>query len=88
MENSWVGQRFSDPPLDIPGVARGHGVHAIGTVTRVGDLARAFEDALRIAEGGAPVLVDVLCEQRISASSSRREGCRDRGDGEVVADLI
>ncbi len=22
VENSWVGQRFSDPPLDIPGIAR------------------------------------------------------------------
>ena len=40
VENSWVGQRFSDPPLDIPGIARSHGVQAIGTVTRVGDLAR------------------------------------------------
>jgi thiamine pyrophosphate-dependent acetolactate synthase large subunit-like protein len=81
VENSWVGQRFSDPPLDIPGIARGHGVHAIGTVSRVGDLARAFEDALRIAESGAPVLVDVMCEQRISASSHAEKGVETAGTG-------
>jgi thiamine pyrophosphate-dependent acetolactate synthase large subunit-like protein len=79
VENSWVGQRFSDPPLDIPGIARSHGVHAIGTVTRVGDLARAFEDALKIAEGGSPVLVDVLCETRVSASSHAEKGVETAG---------
>jgi len=79
VENAWVGQRFSDPPLDIPGIARGHGVEAIGTVTRVGDLPAALEQALRIAEGGAPVLVDVLCEQRISASSHAERGVETAG---------
>jgi thiamine pyrophosphate-dependent acetolactate synthase large subunit-like protein len=79
VENAWVGQRFSDPPLDIPGIARSHGVEAIGTVTRVGDLAGALEQALRIAEGGAPVLVDVLCEQRVSASSHAERGVETAG---------
>jgi thiamine pyrophosphate-dependent acetolactate synthase large subunit-like protein len=79
VENAWVGQRFSDPPLDIPGIARSHGVHAMGTVTRVGDLALAFEDALRFAEGGRPVLVDVLCETRVSASSHAEKGVETAG---------
>jgi thiamine pyrophosphate-dependent acetolactate synthase large subunit-like protein len=82
VENSWVGQRFSDPPLDIPGIARSHGVQAIGTVTRVGDLAGALEEALQVAESGAPVLVDVLCEQRISASSHAEKGVETAGTGQ------
>jgi thiamine pyrophosphate-dependent acetolactate synthase large subunit-like protein len=82
VENSWVGQRFSDPPLDIPGIAKSHGVQAIGTVTRVGDLAGALEEALQVAEGGAPVLVDVLCEQRISASSHAEKGVETAGTGQ------
>ena len=81
VENSWVGQRFSDPPLDIPGIARSHGVHAIGTVTRIGDLPGALEQALQVAEGGAPVLVDVLCEQRVSASSHAEKGVETAGTG-------
>jgi thiamine pyrophosphate-dependent acetolactate synthase large subunit-like protein len=83
VENAWVGQRFSDPPLDIPGIARDHGVHAIGTVTRIGDLARAFDEALKVAEGGAPVLVDVLCEQRVSASSHAEKGVETAGTGKA-----
>jgi hypothetical protein len=79
VENAWVGQRFSEPALDIPGVARSHGVETIGTITRVGDLAAAFEQALRVAEGGKPVLVDVLCEQRISASSHAEKGVETAG---------
>lgn len=81
VENAWVGQRFSDPPLDIPGLARSQGVEAIGTVTRVGDLPDALERALRIAEAGAPVLVDVLCEQRVSASSHAERGVETAGTG-------
>lgn len=81
VENAWVGQRFSDPALDIPGIARSHGVETIGTVTRVGDLAAAFEQALRIAEGGKPVLVDVLCETRVSASSHAEKGVETAGAG-------
>ena len=81
VENAWVGQRFSDPSLDIPGIARSHGVHAIGTVTRVSDLAGALDEALRIAESGAPVLVDVLCEQRVSASSHAEKGVETAGAG-------
>jgi thiamine pyrophosphate-dependent acetolactate synthase large subunit-like protein len=79
VENAWVGQRFSEPALDIPGLARSHGVETIGTITRVGDLAAAFEQALRVAEGGKPVLVDVLCEQRISASSHAEKGVETAG---------
>ena len=82
LENAWVGQRFSDPPLDIPGIARSHGVQAIGTVTRVGDLAGALEEALQVAEGGAPVLVDVLCEQRVSASGHAEKGVETAGTGQ------
>ena len=48
VENSWVGQRFSDPPLDIPGIAKSHGVQAIGTVTRVGRLAVGQTVALHL----------------------------------------
>ena len=81
VENSWVGQRFSDPPLDIPGIARSHGVEAIGTVRRVSELPKAFDDALRIAAGGAPVLVDVLCEERVSASSHAERGVETAGTG-------
>ena len=80
VENSWVGQRFSDPPLDIPGIARGHGVEAIGTVTRVGDLARragAGAADRRGRRSGAARRAVRAARQRIEP---RREGRRDCGD--------
>ncbi|MGC2780974.1 MAG: thiamine pyrophosphate-binding protein [Bradyrhizobium sp.] len=78
-ENAWVGQRFSDPPLDLPNLARSQGVHAIGTVTRIGDLPGALEQAFQMVAGGAPVLIDVLCEQRVSASSHAERGVETAG---------
>jgi hypothetical protein len=40
-----------------------------------------LEEALQVADGGAPVLVDVLCEQRISASSHAEKGVETAGTG-------
>jgi hypothetical protein len=42
-------------------------------------LSRAIEQALQVAQAGAPVLVDVLCEQRVSASSHAEKGVETAG---------
>ncbi|MEL0294338.1 MAG: thiamine pyrophosphate-binding protein [Alphaproteobacteria bacterium] len=78
-ENAWVGQRFTDPEINIPEIARAQGVQAIGPVERVGDLPAAFARALKIAQSGLPVLVDVICMQRISASSHAERGVETAG---------
>lgn len=41
----------------------------------------AILEALKIAESGAPVLVDVLCEQRVSASTHAERGVETAGTG-------
>ena len=79
LENAWIGQRFTDPRLDLPSIARGQGVHAIGTVKRADDLPRALEEAFEVVSGGDPVLVDVLVEQRTSAVSQSTRGVESAG---------
>lgn len=78
-ENAWVGQRFTDPDISIPGLARAQGVKAGDSVRRVGDLAAAIEEALQTAEAGAPALVNVICSQRVSASSHAEKGVETAG---------
>jgi thiamine pyrophosphate-dependent acetolactate synthase large subunit-like protein len=77
-ENVWIGQRFTDPPLDICGLAKAQGVEAIG-VTKAGELEGALERAIEVVKGGAPCLVDVLAEERVSSTSFATEGVESAG---------
>jgi thiamine pyrophosphate-dependent acetolactate synthase large subunit-like protein len=57
VENAPIGQRMQAPEPDLPGLARGLGIYAPDSVTRLEDLDAALKDALdRIADGEAVVL--------------------------------
>jgi thiamine pyrophosphate-dependent acetolactate synthase large subunit-like protein len=59
VENKHVGMAIIDPPVDLVGLARSHGLIAFGPVVRISDLDAVLEEAFRAAEAGATVLVDV-----------------------------
>jgi thiamine pyrophosphate-dependent acetolactate synthase large subunit-like protein len=59
VENKWIGQRMTDPEIDVAGIARAQGAVAFGPVTDVEDLASTFEAAVKAVEAGSVVVVDV-----------------------------
>ncbi|MGE3146443.1 MAG: thiamine pyrophosphate-dependent enzyme, partial [Pseudorhodoplanes sp.] len=59
VENRWIGQRISDPDIDLGGMARAQGAQAFGPVTAASDLAAVYAQAIAAAESGAVAVVDV-----------------------------
>ncbi len=59
VQNKWIGQRMTDPELDIAGLARAQGAHGFGPVKDVADLAGVFAEAIAAVEAGGVAVVDV-----------------------------
>jgi acetolactate synthase I/II/III large subunit len=59
VENKWIGQRMTDPEIDLAGLARAQGAAGFGPVTNSGELAGVFEQAIRHVERGGVAVVDV-----------------------------
>ena len=59
VENRWIGQRISDPDVDMAGIARAQGAEGFGPVMLPADLVPTFEAAIRAVEAGAVAVVDV-----------------------------
>ena len=68
VENRWVGQRISEPDIDIASMARAQGAHAFGPIETIGDLGTTFEQAIAAVEGGAVAVVDVRVEPGYTAA--------------------
>jgi thiamine pyrophosphate-dependent acetolactate synthase large subunit-like protein len=62
VENRWVGQRISEPDIDIAAIARAQGAQGFGPVTAIGDLGPTFAKAIAAVEAGALAVVDVRVE--------------------------
>jgi thiamine pyrophosphate-dependent acetolactate synthase large subunit-like protein len=62
VENRWVGQKISEPDIDLAAMARAQGATAFGPVTAVGDLPGVFEKAIAAVEAGSLAVVDVRVE--------------------------
>ncbi len=59
IENKWIGQRISDPDIDIAQLARAQGCEGFGPVRDAAALHRIFSEAIAAVEAGAVVVVDV-----------------------------
>jgi thiamine pyrophosphate-dependent acetolactate synthase large subunit-like protein len=62
IENRWVGQRISEPDIDIAAIARAQGAVAFGPVTEIGDLPGVFAKAIAAVEAGDVVVIDARVE--------------------------
>jgi acetolactate synthase I/II/III large subunit len=62
VENKWIGQRISDPDIDIAAMARAQGAMGFGPVARGEDLIAAFEAAIAAVDAGGVAVVDVRIE--------------------------
>jgi hypothetical protein len=62
VENRWIGQRMSDPEIDLAAMARAQGAEGFGPVTKSADLSDVFHKAIAAVENGAVAVVDVRVE--------------------------
>ena len=73
-ENRWIGQRITDPVIDIAGYARSLGITASGPVGKCGDLVAEIEKGLKAVEAGEPYLIDVHVTPGYAAPPPPRVG--------------
>jgi thiamine pyrophosphate-dependent acetolactate synthase large subunit-like protein len=67
--NKWIGQRMSDPEVDLAGMARAQGAQGFGPVTSAADLTPAFAQAIEAVERGEVAVVDVRVEPGYTAAT-------------------
>ena len=67
IENRWVGQRISEPDIDIASIARAQGAQGFGPLTAIADLGPTFAKAIAAVEAGAVAVVDVRVEPGYTA---------------------
>jgi thiamine pyrophosphate-dependent acetolactate synthase large subunit-like protein len=58
-ENRWIGQRISEPDIDLAAMARAQGAVGIGPVARVADLQPAITHGIETVAAGGVCVVDV-----------------------------
>ena len=68
IENRWVGQRISEPDIDIAGIARAQGALGFGPVEKSGELAATFAKAIAAVDAGNIAVVDVRVEPGYTAA--------------------
>ena len=59
VENRWIGQRMSDPDIDLAGMARAQGAIAIGPITKLSELDAAIAAGLGSVRQGNVCVLDV-----------------------------
>jgi hypothetical protein len=57
--NKWIGQRMSDPEIDLAAIARAQGATATGPVSDRGALAAAIAASIAAVDAGAVAVIDV-----------------------------
>ncbi len=68
VENRWVGQRISEPDIDIAALARAQGALGLGPVSTIADMEAIFAKAIAAVEQGQVVVVDVRVEPGYTAA--------------------
>ena len=58
VENKWIGQRISDPDIDMAQMARAQGAQGFGPANNAGELEKALKEAIAVVENGGVAVVD------------------------------
>ena len=70
IENRWIGQRISEPDIDLASLARAQGAVGFGPVEQIADLPAAFAQAIAAVEAGHVAVVDVRVEPGYTAATT------------------
>jgi thiamine pyrophosphate-dependent acetolactate synthase large subunit-like protein len=61
-ENKWIGQRMTEPDIDLAALARAQGALGLGPIASFDELAPAYAQAVAAVEEGGAAVVDVRVE--------------------------
>ena len=82
VENKWIGQRISDPDIDMAQMARAQGAQGFGPANNAGELEKALKEAIAVVEKGGVAVVDARILPSYSpatAAAMARGNKADRG---------
>jgi hypothetical protein len=68
VENKWIGQRLTDPEIDLAAMARAQGAQGFGPVGDPATLAAALKEAIAVVDSGGVAVVDVHVEPGYTAN--------------------
>jgi thiamine pyrophosphate-dependent acetolactate synthase large subunit-like protein len=68
VENKWIGQRMSEPEVDLAAMGRAQGAVGFGPVTKPADLAPILQKAIAEVDAGNVAVVDVRVEPGYTAA--------------------
>jgi thiamine pyrophosphate-dependent acetolactate synthase large subunit-like protein len=68
VENKWIGQRMSDPEVDIAAMGRAQGAQGFGPIKDPAKLAAALQEAIAVVDAGGVAVVDVRVEPGYNAA--------------------
>jgi thiamine pyrophosphate-dependent acetolactate synthase large subunit-like protein len=69
-ENKWIGQRMTDPEIDIAQMSRAMGAEAIGPIRRAQDLESAVKEGLKLVSSGKVCVIDACVAPGYDANMS------------------
>ena len=69
VENKWIGQRITEPDIDIAQIARAQGAHGFGPAHAASELEAALNEAIVAVERGGVAVVDARIIASYSAAS-------------------
>ena len=61
-ENRWIGQRISDPDIDIAAMARAQGATAFGPITTTADMITTMQKGVDCVREGGVCVIDARVE--------------------------
>ena len=67
VENKWIGQRMSEPEVDLAAMGRAQGAVGFGPITKPADLAATLAKAIAEVDAGRVAVVDVRVEPGYTA---------------------
>jgi len=81
VDNKWIGQRISDPDIDIATVAKGQGASGFGPCRNAAELEKALKEAVAVVENGGVAVVDarILGSYSPATAAAMARGKADRG---------
>jgi thiamine pyrophosphate-dependent acetolactate synthase large subunit-like protein len=81
VDNKWIGQRISDPDLDMATIARGQGAKGFGPCNNAAELEKALKEAIAVVESGGVAVVDarILPSYSPATAAAMARGKSDRG---------
>jgi thiamine pyrophosphate-dependent acetolactate synthase large subunit-like protein len=70
VENRWIGQRMSDPEIDLAAMGRAQGAIGFGPLVSPAELGPAFAKGIAAVEAGQVAVVDVRVEPGYTAATT------------------